>query len=233
MLSQNLKIQKLENKLLEMEQETNDTIHELEEKIKLNEESDLHEKEEINKFTRYNSQDINEYSLAHDVSIVDLKLQGFKTVYDFPYSHATKLKELYSIKSQCSNETLLCVGGAEGDNLLLVSCGHCQTVLTETPLNKTVLNNGAYWYLTPLYSFGFAPISKINHYYDQDTYDCDKDYTICPDKKRLSWIVYQEKGGWRLGDLNDKADSTSNLRKIMMLDSTAIKPKSNWQKFLT
>jgi len=178
--------------------------------------------------SEHTSKNVPKYSLAHDVSIVDMKLQGFKTVYNFPYSHATKLAELHSIKSQCSSETLLCVGGAEGDNLLLVSCGDCETVLTETKKNQPVLNNGAYWYLTKDYSFGFSPIYNISLEPDQDTYECNSDLTICPDNKRLSWIVYKDKGGWRLGNLNDKSDTTKGLRKIMMLDSTAITPSSNF-----
>ena len=170
--------------------------------------------------------EIKNYSLAHDVSIVDMKLQGFKTVYDFPYSHATTLTELNSIKSQCSSETLLCVGGADNDNLLLVSCGNCRAVLTPTPRNHSVLNNGAYWYLTNSYSFGFSPIYNIKLDPDQDTFDSVLDKTF-PDQNRLSWIMYDGKGGWRLGDLNDKAGTTKGLRKIMMLDSTSITPKSN------
>ena len=176
---------------------------------------------------KINTINLSEYSLAHDVSIVNLKLQGFQTVYNFSFSHATTIEELNSIKSQCSNETLLCVGGAEDDNFLLVSCAHCQTVLSMTSKSEPVLSNNAYWYLTKDYSFGFAPISRIKLDPDQDTYDCDVNKEICPDNKRLSWIVYNGTGGWRLGNLNDKAVTTSNLRKVMLLDSTAIKPKSN------
>jgi hypothetical protein len=99
------------------------------------------------------------YSLSYNVSIQHMISQGYKKIYDFGYDHITTLAELNAIKSNCSSESILCAGGAalNSDNLLLISCGNCHTVLAETLINKPVLNNGAYWYLTTGKSFGFSP----------------------------------------------------------------------------
>ena len=105
--------------------------------------------------------------MTHDISVNKMKSQGYRVVYDYPYSHATTFSELNSIKSECSSETVMCAGGVASnnkDNLLLVSCGNCLSVLTQTPKNVPVLNNGAYWYLTDIggtRSFGYSPSNNI------------------------------------------------------------------------
>ena len=136
--------------------------------------------------------------------------QGFKTVYDQLYSHASTYNELYNIKTQCNQNSLICVGGADSNNnLLLVSCGSCLDILTTTPKNQTRLVNGAWWYFTPGISFGFAPDFNIN----QEPY-CDK-YDRS-NTKRLSWELAGACG--RLGSLNTVANTIpSTYRKIIML----------------
>jgi hypothetical protein len=157
------------------------------------------------------------YSLAHDISINDMKSLGYRVVYDYSYySHSTTITELTEIKSMCSVESILCAGGAakNSDNLLLVSCGNCRTVLTETAPNKPVLDNGAYWYLTDRKSFGFAPVYNINQN-NPDVYDCKIGWSNCNDDKRLSWNLPGR--GWRLGRFNDFAGTISNFRKIILI----------------
>ena len=81
----------------------------------------------------------------------------------------------------------MCAGGAalNSDNLLLVSCANCHSVLTETPLNQPVLNNGAYWYLTTGKSFAFSLSYNIKQN-SADIYDCDSSFKNCKDSSRLS-----------------------------------------------
>jgi len=152
------------------------------------------------------------YSLAHDISINKMKSQGYRVVYDYVYNHVTTLAELNEIKSKCSAETILCAGGVasnNSDNLLLVSCGNCHSVLKQTLLNKPILNNGAYWYFTDKYSFGFSPSYNINQV-PYDYFDCSP----CREE-RLSWTLCNVCGGWRLGNLTSLF--SYSYRKIMLL----------------
>jgi len=122
--------------------------------------------------------------------------QGFKTVYDQLYSNKYIDPDLNNIKTQCNQNSLICVGGADGNNnLLLVSCGSCLDILTTTIRNQPRFVNGAWWYFTPGYSFGFAPNSNINQD-AADFFDCAG--SICQDSNRLSWHLPGY--GWRLGN---------------------------------
>ena len=101
------------------------------------------------------------------------------------------------------------------NTLLLVSCGSCLDILTTTELDKPRLVNGAWWYFRPDKSFGFASSSSIRQS-SADGFDCDQDYIICNDSKRLSWFL--QGSGWRLGSLNDKANTIpSKYRKIILM----------------
>ena len=152
--------------------------------------------------------------MTHDISVNKMKSQGYRVVYDYPYSNATSLSELNSIKSECSSETVLCAGGVASnnkDNLLLVSCGNCLSVLTQTQKNVPVLNNGAYWYLTDIEgsrSFGFSPSYKICQN-GCDTYGWS-------DNKRLCWLLQGYSGGWRLGK-KISIDDSYQYHKIIFL----------------
>jgi len=103
----------------------------------------------------------------------ELLSQEFQTVYDQLYSHVTINDEIMNIKAQCNQDSIICVGGADSFNkLLLVSCGSCLDILTTTVTNQPILVNGAWWYFTPGRSFGFAPNSNIRQS-NADTIDCD------------------------------------------------------------
>ena len=158
--------------------------------------------------------------MTHDISVNKMKSQGYRVVYDYPYSHKTSLSELNSIKSECSSETVLCAGGVASkneDNLLLVSCGNCLSVLTQTPKNVPVLNNGAYWYLTDIKgsrSFGYSPSNNI-HQYNCDIFDYNYNTNEYEDNKRLCWHL-DGTGGWRLGK-KISIDDSYQYHKIIFL----------------
>ena len=139
------------------------------------------------------------YVLAFNIKINELLNKGFKKVYDQLYSHAVTINELNSIKSQCNKDSIICVGGADNYNtLLLVSCGSCLDILTTTPLIQPRLVNGAWWYFTPGRSFGFAPNSNIFQG-SADHIDCGNiPHTNCKDSNRLSWHL-NGWSGYRLG----------------------------------
>ena len=159
---------------------------------------------------KQNKFSILKYILASNIQMHDLLNEGFNTVYNEFYSHATTETILLNIKSQCNQESIICVGGADSYNkLLLVSCGSCLDILTTTVINQPRLVNGAWWYFTPGISFGFAPDSNIV----QEPY-CDK-YDPS-NTKRLSWELEGTCG--RLGSLNTVANTIpSTYRKIIML----------------
>lgn len=136
--------------------------------------------------------------------------QGFSNVYNFAYGHSSTSEELNLIKSNCSANSILCAGGAlaGSDNLLLVSCGNCLSVLSSTPHNQPVLINGAYWYFTPNYSFGYAPTNSVS----QNT--CDN---FNPkDPLRLCYHLDQYVGGWSIGTLTYLNYDTAYV-KILLL----------------
>ena len=54
------------------------------------------------------------YVLAYNIQIDELISQGFKKVYDKLYSHSTSSDELNNIKSQCNQNSIICVGGTCG-----------------------------------------------------------------------------------------------------------------------
>jgi hypothetical protein len=143
--------------------------------------------------------DWRKYILSYNIQMNELLNQGFKTVYNQLYSHVTTETILLNIKTQCNRDSIICVGGAYSNNntLLLVSCGSCLDILTTTPHNQPRLVNGAWWYLTPDHSFGFAPNSNI-YTNSADTFDCDP----CKDSNRLSWHLHGLDGGWRLGNIH-------------------------------
>jgi len=118
-----------------------------------------------------------------------------------------------TIKSSCLPSTVLCLGGRDSTNdvLLVVSCGLCSVVLTPTAKNTPNLHNGAYWYYSPdisgSQSMGFAPNATITQR-DADSYDLSNN-------QRVSWLLYVGYGGWRLGSLIDLYDNSRYYKVIL------------------
>ena len=175
------------------------------------------------------------YSLSINVTVNDLLDNGYASFYNESYSHNTTYSELKNIKSYCNFETIICVGASayNSDILSLVSCGNCIKILTDTPINNSTLINGAYWYMTSNYSFGFSPKKNISQYF-ADTYDCivnDNNKYDCNDNKRLSWHLTGYKGGWRFGTISGFNSSPDYKKHIFLKDfnqnNVSITTKSN------
>ncbi len=119
------------------------------------------------------------------------------------------------IKSSCLPTTILCLGGRDSTNdvLLVVSCGLCSVVLTKTAKNTPNLHNGAYWYYSPnveySLSMGFAPSSKTK----QKNADC---FDLL-NKQRISWQLHVNIGGYRLGPFIDLITKFYNNFKFCLL----------------
>jgi len=152
--------------------------------------------------------------LSSYISMDYLLGNGFQIVYNQFYSHATQITELIAIKNKCTKQSVICVGGADSltNTLLLVSCGSCLKILTNSTVkDQPTYINGAWWYLTPGYSFGFAPSYNVRQMW-ADTYDAYND------TKRLSWHLTSNWGGWRLGTLNDQSTRIPfTFKKIILL----------------
>ena len=133
---------------------------------------------------------------------------GFQKVYDQFYSHYTKYSDIALARSYCNSNSILCAGGslANSDILLLVACGNYFQILTNTTRSIPNLVGSVYWYMTPGYSFGFSPSSKI----DQSKADIYNQF----DPFRLSWNIDLNGGGWRLGNITYL--TTNNFYKKLL-----------------
>ena len=152
--------------------------------------------------------------LAQNVPVQTILDQGFKSVYDYPYSHISTSAELENIKSQCNSNSLLCVGGSNSanlTNLLLVSCGPCLSILAQTTPNKPSSINGAYWYYSTVaghQSFGFSPVYNISQAY------CDSQNEGA--EKRLCWHLTGDVGGYRLGTVVSLDNTTQYIKRAFL-----------------
>ena len=103
----------------------------------------------------------------------------------------------------------------------VISCGNCLSVLTVTPKNKPVLNNGVYWYLNT-YSFGFSSSYNIKQepidVYDCNAYKCNTGYcpNFCSDNKRFS-LGTDERNKKRLGQGVCNRDYANTSFRIIIL----------------
>ena len=117
-------------------------------------------------------------------------------------SNITLNNHITTIRANCSNDTLLCLGGGikNSDLILTIACGNCLQITTETALNCPVFYGGAYWYYTNLKSIGFAPTSQITMNV-ADTCDLNSN-------QRLSFHLEGSSGGYRIGSYQSNSDST-------------------------
>ncbi len=136
-------------------------------------------------------------------------------MYNVSYDHPTSYNELVNLKKTCNSNSIICVAGSQNgsDTLILISCGNCMSILSDTKVNHPIKVNGAYWYLTHPKSFGFSSKFLIEQK-DCDVFDCEND--TCTDSKRLCWHIGGSSGGWRLGSLVYKKNNF-NFRKIIFL----------------
>jgi hypothetical protein len=137
--------------------------------------------------------------ILNNVHVSKFTVNGFSYVYNKSLSHITKSSEMDEIKASCLPTTILCVGGRDSttDRLLVVACGSCFVVLSNTEKNIPTLHNGAYWYYSPNVeksrSMGFAPSSKIIQD-NADRFDLGNN-------QRVSWQLDNVTTGYRLGSI--------------------------------
>ena len=156
--------------------------------------------------------------MAKNISMSYLRKNGMIPIYQGYYSNKISSLEISSMLS-CEKNSIVCVGGGPvkenlmGDTYLdLVSCGDCHLISLKTEINKPKLINGAYWYFTPGYSFGWASDSRISQ--DKFKYDI---FNMTRDESRLSMVVDGLNGGGRLGTL--RLENTKKFFKYIFSNS--------------
>jgi hypothetical protein len=151
--------------------------------------------------------------ISNNIPISTLTNKGYSYVYNKPYTHITTSSEMDEIKSLCLPTTVLCLGGRDitNDVLLVISCALCDDILSQTARNTPNLYNGAYWYYTPnvggARSIGFAPNTTILQF-NVDIFDQSNN-------QRVSWYLTGTYGGWRLGSLTG-LDQSSHYNKVIL-----------------
>jgi hypothetical protein len=157
-------------------------------------------------------------SMARNVSMSYLKKNGMFPLYQSYYSAKISSLEISSFLT-CEKNAIVCVGGGsvkespDGEIFLdLVSCGDCNSISQKTEINKPKLINGAYWYFTPGFSFGWASESRIS----QEKFKFDV-ANMTKDEQRLSWILDGLNGGGRLGTL--KLENSKKYFKYILCNS--------------
>ena len=157
---------------------------------------------------------------------------GFYEVYNYPYSHATTLSEILSIRGQCFSTTIMCVGGGNPSSgvLNVVACANCLAITTETPINSPKYNGLAFWYLSQKLSFGFSPSPNIAQN-QADTLNNN----ITDSNLRLSWHVDLGTGGWRLGVITGLNNNELYNKKIFLKNpgQTTTRPPSTTPTTIT
>ncbi len=152
--------------------------------------------------------------MVHNYDVGILLNNGWKCVYNKPYSHVTKTNELRVL---CDEKMDIFVGGYNKNNknnIILGAFGPSsvihqfigewnKAVIPSDVTYKTVYK--VYWYHLENKSFGFASLSKV---------DCD--WPDCEDTNgddRLSWKLTGY-GGWRLGS-KQSLDNNNDYYKII------------------
>ena len=151
--------------------------------------------------------------LQNDFSISSLLAMGFTTIYNHTYDHLTTDSQILELKNKCTANSVLCVGGGikEDDNMRVVACGDCFSILTATDIDTPNYVGSAYWYYTPSKSFGFAPNHTIHQLI------CD--YIFFEDNLRLCWHTDNVNGGWRLGNILGLSSETGYSKYVFLKNS--------------
>ena len=137
--------------------------------------------------------------LSHQIyENLHIPLTGWLNVFDQPYSHPTRTDDLNQLAGLCHNDVL--VGATYKQSLVLAAVGPATVLSINTPWNQPQQFGQVYWYRTNGKSFGFSPDSVIRQT-SGDTNDITN-------TKRLSWILDQNVGGYRVGSTRAIVDDS-------------------------
>jgi hypothetical protein len=129
---------------------------------------------------------------------LQIPLIGWLRVFDYPYSHKTRIDDLNQIAGICHNDVL--VGATFNRSIVLAAVGPASVLTLNTMWNRSQQVGQVYWYRSDGRSFGFSPHSTIR----QTTGD-NEDMNS---PLRLSWLLDQNMGGYRAGATRPLADDS-------------------------
>lgn len=146
--------------------------------------------------------------VAHDISLTPL-LSSWSIIYDFPYNHVTTVEELRALKLKCGDQIIVgAIRGSSSTILKIAAIVPADILLLNSPVNQPTKYGNVHWYLTPKYSFGFAPSSTTINCSPGDCKETDNS------ENRLSWHL-DSRGGYHAGDVKNLYSNTE-WRKIIM-----------------
>ena len=133
-----------------------------------------------------------------------IPLTGWTRMFDEPFNHKTRSEDLSQSAGLCHNDTL--VGATFNGTIVLAAAGPASVLSLNTNWNQPQQFGQVYWYKTTGKSFGFAPSSTI-----RQTSGDNEDLI---NTQRLSWLLDQNIGGYRVGALRSLHDNAL-WRKII------------------
>jgi hypothetical protein len=137
-------------------------------------------------------------------------LAGLPTLYDMPYSHATKADGLRAAvgASGCTHVVVAAARAGAGGALAVAAAGEAAVVLARAAKNETLVSHGAHWYCRTGRGFGFAGSGDVD---PRRRPLADKAHP--DDPLRLSWQL-DGAGGYRAGAACDLGGS-NGWRKLV------------------
>jgi hypothetical protein len=146
--------------------------------------------------------------VVHDIPLSSLPA-SWEIIYDFTYGHVTTVEELRALKLRCKKQIIVgAIQGSSSTILDIAAMGPSEILLLDSPLNEATKFGNVNWYLTPDYSFGFAPSSSTVNCFCADYGERDNS------ENRLSWHLSGD-GGYRAGVFKDLVHN-NQWRKIIM-----------------
>ena len=134
---------------------------------------------------------------------------GYSSIYSVLYNVPTTNTDMSGIRARCQSSSSICVGGTDLlDNILLMACGNCYNIMTNTSRTVPRLVNDVWWYYTQGSSFGFAPAWQITQN--------PTDTTLIGGENRLSWTLTGSSGGYRVGT-NTNLNTSNSFKKFVYL----------------
>ncbi|UJR10254.1 hypothetical protein I4U23_014464 [Adineta vaga] len=149
--------------------------------------------------------------VVHDISLSSLP-SSWKIIYDFNYGHETTVEELRTLRARCKKQIIVgAILGTASTELKIAAMGPSEILSLESPLNQPTKFGNVNWYLTPNYSFGFAPACSTINCYCADYGERENA------ENRLSWHLSGD-GGYRAGIFKDLVHNTE-WRKIILAET--------------
>lgn len=150
-------------------------------------------------------------TIKENISYDSLIKEGWKVVYDHPFSHSTTIDELLEIgRGIKSEDSILCCAAkrVNSDEIALCAFGKAKDILKENGEKTRAVKYGEiYWYLVREQSFGFA---------ESDNISLNSADTVSGNL-RMSWHL-SGGGGYRVGESKDLNGDDKFIKLLLIRD---------------